>query len=36
MVSMEEIDTNHPLYDKMHTYRDSMISELANYCEDLE
>ena len=36
MVSMEEIDTKHLLYDKMHAYRDSMISELANYCEDLE
>lgn len=36
MVSFEAIAAGHPLFDKMTFYRDCMVTELANYCEELE
>ena len=35
IVSIEEIDSQHILFGKMHHYRELMISQLANYCDEL-
>ena len=36
IVSFEEIEPGHELHEKMTHYRESMMSELANHCEELE
>ena len=35
IVTIEEIDKTHKLYDKMKHYREKMISQLADYCDDM-
>jgi len=35
VVSFEEIDKSHKLYERMSNQREVMISQLANYCDEL-
>ena len=35
IVNIEEIDEKHKLFEKMSHYREIMISQLANYCDEM-
>ena len=35
IVNLEEIDKSHRLYEKMTHYREIMISQLADYCDEM-
>ena len=35
IVTIEEIDKQHRLFEKMTHYREIMISQLANYCDEM-
>jgi len=35
IVTIEEIDKSHKLFEKTRHYREIMISQLANYCDEM-
>jgi hypothetical protein len=35
IVSIDEIDPQHALYDAMMGHRETMVSQLSNFCDDL-
>ena len=35
IVSIDEIDPQHALYDVMMSHRETMVSQLSNFCDDL-